>query len=70
MRLIAVIALMPWRVLGVFHAVPAAGGHWDDYRGRIPAMTGERCCPAVAIRTTPPMANQEGEAIGAFCVAP
>jgi len=61
---------MPWRVLGVFHAAPVAASHWDDYRGRVASMAGEHRCPAVAIRTSPPTQNQEGEAFGAFCVAP
>ena len=62
-------AALPWTVLGQFHAAPAANGAWGDYRSRVMRMAADRRCPAVAIRTQPPTRNQEGEALGAFCVS-
>lgn len=61
---------LPWKTLGVFHAAPAAAGSWDKYRAAVLKKARAKGCPAVAIRTTPPTENQEGEATGAFCVDP
>lgn len=60
---------MPWNVLGVFHAAPAAKNKWDVYRQKVSQKATGKGCPGVAIRTTAPTENQGGEAIGAFCVA-
>jgi hypothetical protein len=61
---------LPWKTLGVFHAAPAAKGSWDKYRAAVLKKARAKGCPGVAIRTTPPTENQEGEATGALCVDP
>ena len=59
-----------WTELGVFHAAPMARNHWDQYRSEVIAKAQAQGCPAVAVRTSPPTQNQQGEAIGAFCIQP
>ena len=55
-------------VLGVFHAAPMASGKWNVYHDKVIAKAQAKGCPGVAVRRAEPTANQEGEAIGAFCV--
>ena len=55
-------------ILGKFHAAPAAAGKWDTYRAKVIKTAQKKGCPAVAVRKTEPSKNQQGEAIGAFCV--
>ncbi len=59
---------MPWSSLGVFHAAPMAAGNWDKYKVKVIEKASGRGCPGVAVRTKPPTENQQGEAIGAWCV--
>jgi len=61
---------MPGTVIGIFHAAPAAKGKWETYRKKVAAKARAKKCPAVAIRLAPPTVNQQGEAIGAFCIEP
>lgn len=61
---------MTGKVVGVFHAAPLAAGKWDQYRGEVTAKARNQGCPTVAVRKSPPTKNQEGEAIGAFCLQP
>lgn len=61
---------MPWKVLGYFHCAPLAHGKWDQYRKEVAAKATGKGCPGVAIRKTPPLVNDGGEAIGAYCVDP
>ncbi|APR81579.1 Hypothetical protein A7982_06928 [Minicystis rosea] len=58
-----------FRILGQFSAAPMAAGKWDKYRLKVIEKARRRGCPGVAVRVDPPTENQEGEAIGAFCVA-
>lgn len=60
---------MEWKSLGVFHAAPMAANNWDKYRAKVAEKASKRGCPGVAIRKLPPSENQQGEAIGAWCVA-
>lgn len=57
-----------FNILGVFHAAPMASGNWKKYHDKVIAKAQGKGCPGVAVRKTPPTENQEGEAIGAFCV--
>lgn len=59
---------MTAEVLGVFHAAPAAKKKWDIYRDKVVKVAQKKGCPAVAVRKSAPTENQQGEAIGAFCV--
>jgi hypothetical protein len=59
---------MTAKVLGAFHAAPAAAGQWDKYRAQVTERARNQGCPRVAVRKTEPSVNQQGEAIGAFCV--
>lgn len=62
-------APMAWNKLGYFHCAPMAAGNWEKYREKVIAQASKRGCPGVAIRKLPPSVNQQGEAIGAWCVA-
>jgi hypothetical protein len=59
---------MSGKVIGLFRAAPLAAGKWDQYRTKVTAKARKQGCPAVAVRKSPPTKNEEGEAIGAFCV--
>ena len=61
---------MEFAILGEFHAAPMARNHWTEYRQSVIERARTMGCPAVAVRTAPPTHNQEGEAVGAFCVNP
>lgn len=55
-------------ILGVFHAAPMAAGKWNVYQTKVTSKAQSKGCPGVAIRKSEPTKNQQGEAIGAFCV--
>ena len=59
-----------WRVVGTFSAAPMANTteRWTKYRAKVTAMAKDKKCSAVAVRVSWPTKNQEGEALGAFCV--
>lgn len=61
---------MPWKVLGYFHCAPLAHGKWDQYRQEVAAKATSKGCPGVAIRKMPPLVNDGGEAVGAYCIDP
>jgi hypothetical protein len=46
-----------------------ATGKWARYQGEVAKKATGKGCPGVAVRNAPPTVNQQGEAIGAFCVA-
>jgi hypothetical protein len=61
-------AAMTGKIVGIFHAAPMARKKWDRYRAEVTEKARKKGCPAVAVRKTAPTLNQQGEAIGAFCV--
>jgi hypothetical protein len=61
---------IPGKILGYFHCAPLAHGKWDKYRKEVAEKATSKGCPGVAIRTTPPLVNDGGEAVGAYCIDP
>jgi hypothetical protein len=57
------------RVLGVFRVPSKATSNWSKYRGKVLDAASAGGCPAVALRTIPPV-RSDGAAVGAFCVEP